>query len=90
MRIDKSQLAELNEKRLDKHKSDFEYIAGTLSDRQIDVDELIGKIGSLKIATPSWALGTGGTRFGRFPGGGEPATIEQKIEDISVLADLSR
>ena len=23
-------------------------------------------------AAPSWAVGTGGTRFGRFPGGGEP------------------
>ncbi|MCJ8329622.1 MAG: sugar isomerase [Lentisphaeria bacterium] len=89
MRIDKNQVAELNAKAADGHTNDFNYIADKLTAKGHDVDSLLEKIGSLKIATPSWALGTGATRFGRFPGGGEPATIEQKIEDISVLADLS-
>jgi L-rhamnose isomerase/sugar isomerase len=36
------------------------------------------------IAIPSWALGTGGTRFGRFSGGGEPRSLEEKLEDVGV------
>ena len=43
-----------------------------------------------QIAIPSWALGTGGTRFGRFPGGGEPRNLEEKIEDIGLLHALNK
>jgi L-rhamnose isomerase/sugar isomerase len=35
-------------------------------------------------------LGTGGTRFGRFPGGGEPRSLEEKIEDVGLLHALNR
>src|SRR5690606_30586594 len=38
---------------------------------------------------PSWALGTGGTRFGRFSGGGEPRSLEEKIEDVGLLHALN-
>jgi L-rhamnose isomerase/sugar isomerase len=37
------------------------------------------------VAAPSWAVGTGGTRFGRFPIGGEPRTTEEKIDDVATL-----
>jgi L-rhamnose isomerase/sugar isomerase len=43
-----------------------------------------------QIAIPSWALGTGGTRFGRFPGGGEPRNLEEKVEDIGLLHALNK
>ena len=43
-----------------------------------------------QVAIPSWALGSGGTRFGRFAGGGEPGTLEEKIEDIGLLHALNR
>ena len=33
----------------------------------------------------SWAFSAGGTRFFRFPYGGEPTSIFQKIEDASVV-----
>ena len=42
------------------------------------------------MAIPSWAIGTGGTRFGRFPGGGEPHNLEDKIADIGLLHALNR
>jgi len=42
------------------------------------------------VAIPSWALGTGGTRFGRFSGGGEPADLEQKIQDVGLLHALNQ
>ena len=35
-------------------------------------------------------MGTGGTRFGRFPGGGEPRTLEEKIEDVGLLHALNK
>ena len=38
----------------------------------------------------SWALGTGGTRFGRFSGGGEPRTLEEKIGDVGLLHALNQ
>ena len=41
------------------------------------------------VAAPSWALGTGGTRFGRFPGAGEPRTIEEKLDDVAALNGLT-
>ena len=37
----------------------------------------------------SWALGTGGTRFGRFPGGGEPRSLEEKIDDVGLIHALN-
>jgi len=43
-----------------------------------------------QIAIPSWALGTGGTRFGRFPSGGEPRSLNEKIEDIGLLHALNK
>src|SRR5690554_4539058 len=42
------------------------------------------------MAIPSWALGNGGTRFGRFSGGGEPRTLEEKIADVGLLHALNQ
>lgn len=45
---------------------------------------------AFQVAIPSWALGTGGTRFGRFAGGGEPRNLEEKIEDVGLLHALNQ
>jgi L-rhamnose isomerase/sugar isomerase len=45
-------------------------------------EEIIQKLVDFQIAIPSWALGTGGTRFGRFAGGGEPRTLEEKSKTL--------
>lgn len=50
---------------------------------------IIRKLIDFQIGIPSWALGTGGTRFGRFSSGGEPRNIEEKIEDIGLLHKLN-
>jgi L-rhamnose isomerase / sugar isomerase len=39
---------------------------------------------------PSWGLGTGGTRFARFPGPGEPRDIFEKLEDCGTVFKLVR
>lgn len=90
MRIDKHQIQEQNKKLAVKHRSSFDYLSSRLSDEGHDVESIIKKLGAFQIAIPSWALGTGGTRFGRFSGGGEPRTLEEKISDIGLLHALNK
>src|SRR5690554_175886 len=73
-----------------KHKHKFDYLKSTLADQQIDVEAIIRKLQDFQIAIPSWALGTGGTRFGRFSGGGEPRSLEEKIADVGLLHALNK
>jgi L-rhamnose isomerase / sugar isomerase len=72
------------------HAREFNFLAENLEKKGLNVEQLIQKLQALQIAIPSWALGTGGTRFGRFSGGGEPATLIQKIQDIGILHALNR
>ncbi len=86
MEIDQSQIENHNQKRLAEHKKKF----ASTADGTPSVDRLVQKLKAFQIAIPSWALGTGGTRFGRFPGGGEPRNLEEKIEDIGLLHALNK
>lgn len=74
-----------NEDLLKKHQNK---LAFTLSEIG-ETESIIQKLIDFQIAIPSWALGTGGTRFGRFAGGGEPRSIEEKIEDVGLLHALN-
>ena len=38
-----------------------------------------------EVAVPSWGVGTGGTRFARFPGPGEPVDVFDKLDDCAVI-----
>jgi L-rhamnose isomerase / sugar isomerase len=71
------------------HSSFFEAAATMLAANNADVNSIIRQLQALQVAIPSWALGTGGTRFGRFAGGGEPRTLDEKIEDVSLIRNLS-
>ena len=55
-----------------------------------NAEDIIQKLNAFNIAIPSWALGTGGTRFGRFSGGGEPRSLEEKIEDVGIIQALNK
>ena len=72
------------------HAREFNFLAENLEKKGLNVEALIQKLQDLQIAIPSWALGTGGTRFGRFSGGGEPSTLIQKIQDVGILHALNR
>lgn len=63
---------------------------GALLDDLNGEQEVIRQLMDFQIAIPSWALGTGGTRFGRFPSGGEPRSLEDKIADVGLLHALNR
>ena len=86
MTVNKEIIEKNNEAGLPNHKRNFEFISSGVS----NVENIIRKLIDFQIAIPSWALGTGGTRFGRFPGGGEPRNLEEKIEDIGLLHALNR
>ncbi len=79
-----------NDKTRATHAFHFLHIAEILTQKGIDVQDVIEKIKAFQVAIPSWALGTGGTRFGRFPGGGEPRSLEEKIDDVGLLHQLNR
>ena len=85
MILKKDQIEQNNKKSLSKHKKSFEFASAEID----SPDKVIKKLTDFQVAIPSWALGTGGTRFGRFPGGGEPGSLEEKIEDIGLLHALN-
>ncbi len=86
MLIEKNSIAAQNEKLLAQHSRSYNFITEKIT----GVDGVIKKLKDFQIAIPSWALGTGGTRFGRFSGSGEPRSLEEKIEDVGLLHQLNQ
>lgn len=86
MTLAPQQVQEANEALLAEHKRRFDFTAASIT----NVDALLQKLADFQVAIPSWALGTGGTRFGRFAGGGEPRSLEEKIEDVGLLHQLNQ
>ena len=86
MQIKKNTIAEFNGLHLANHKKKFDFTASEIN----NVEEIIQKLIAFQVAIPSWALGTGGTRFGRFSGSGEPRSLEEKMEDVGLLHALNQ
>jgi L-rhamnose isomerase/sugar isomerase len=86
MVIEQNKIAELNTSALQEHKRRFDFISEDVK----NIDELLRRLVDFQIAIPSWALGTGGTRFARFSGAGEPRSLEEKIEDVGLLHRLNQ
>ncbi len=89
MRLSNDLIQDINRPDINDHKNSFDQISSKLSKKGIDTPDIIEKLKAFQIAIPSWALGQGGTRFGRFLTGGEPRTLEEKIEDIGLLHALN-
>ncbi|HTS46071.1 MAG TPA: L-rhamnose isomerase [Puia sp.] len=85
MQIAKNKLQEYNQSLLSEHRRRYDFISSGIK----DVESMMKKLADFQVAIPSWALGTGGTRFGRFSIGGEPRNLEEKIEDIGLLHALN-
>jgi L-rhamnose isomerase/sugar isomerase len=77
-------------KQRQRHLAGIEYLKNTQELSDARFADLVATIKKLQVAIPSWALGTGGTRFGRFPQGGEPRTLEEKIEDVGLIRKLTQ
>ena len=85
MRIDKKQIDQHNSDLQKAHQKRFDFAKSEIP----HAESLIQKLIDFNVAIPSWALGTGGTRFARFSGAGEPGTLEQKMEDVGMLHALN-
>lgn len=70
--------------------SDFNALGERLARRGIDIAAIRARVATFGVAVPSWGVGTGGTRFARFPGTGEPRHIFDKLEDCAVIHTLTR
>ena len=81
--------AELNRALETETERDYASLGDRLTARGIDIEAVTEQVSRFGVALPSWGTGTGGTRFARFPGGGEPATVFDKIEDCAVINSLT-
>ena len=79
-----------NEKRMTALNADYDALGAKLARDGIDIDAITGKVAQFFVAVPSWGVGTGGTRFARFPGIGEPRNVFDKIDDCAVIHQLTR
>jgi L-rhamnose isomerase / sugar isomerase len=86
MQLTKQAIQEHNQPLLSAHKKQFDFVAEGVN----GLPDILQKLIDFQIAIPSWALGSGGTRFGRFAGGGEPRNLEEKIEDVGLLHALNQ
>ena len=89
-RMDSSLIQDDNAARLAAVGEDYDALAARLRRRGIDIDAVRERVARFGIAVPSWGVGTGGTRFARFPGPGEPRHVFEKTEDCGVIHQLTR
>jgi L-rhamnose isomerase/sugar isomerase len=88
-RIDPDVIASENAGREAGLRRDYAALAEQLDRRGVDIDRVKAKVAAFAVAVPSWGVGTGGTRFARFPGAGEPRDIFDKLDDCGVIHALT-
>lgn len=86
MRIERDKIEQHNQSLLAVHRRKLDFIMADIR----DAENVVRRLVDFQVAIPSWALGTGGTRFGRFTSGGEPRNLEEKITDVGLLHALNR
>lgn len=88
--IDAGQVEQHNASQRATLQADYDALGGMLSRRGVDIEALTATAQTFAVALPSWGVGTGGTRFARFPGKGEPRDVTEKLEDCAVIHQLTR
>ncbi|WP_400077578.1 sugar isomerase [Winogradskyella sp. R77965] len=90
MIINNQHIEDSNKSKHEEHSENFDFLANRLAKNGHDVANIVSKLADFQVAIPSWALGAGGTRFGRFGFYGEPSNLEQKIDDVGILHSLTQ
>jgi L-rhamnose isomerase / sugar isomerase len=88
--FDGEQVVRENLKSFEALEDDYDHLQRQLARRGIDIELLTQKATAFQVSVPSWGVGTGGTRFARFPGPGEPRNVFEKVEDCEVVFRLTR
>ena len=83
-------IEEANAAALPAHEDDYGALARRLARRGIAIEPITAALAAFAVAVPTWGVGTGGTRFARFPGPGEPRGIFEKLEDCATIHQLTR
>ncbi|MGJ5619435.1 L-rhamnose catabolism isomerase [Sulfitobacter sp. MF3-043] len=83
-------IAQCNEMAAARMHADYDALGAHLDRRGIDIEQIKAKVATYGLAVPSWGVGTGGTRFARFPGTGEPRDIFDKLSDCGLIHQLTR
>ncbi|HEV8254116.1 MAG TPA: L-rhamnose catabolism isomerase [Vicinamibacteria bacterium] len=89
-RVSDEHVAEENRRGLAELQEDYEHLGRQLARRGVEIEKLTERAGAFRVAVPSWGVGTGGTRFARFAGPGEPRNVFEKLEDCEVIHALVR
>jgi L-rhamnose isomerase/sugar isomerase len=89
MPIEPSLVDAANAAEVDTLRRDYQTLGERLVRRGIDIEVIKAKAAGFGVAVPSWGVGTGGTRFARFPGPGEPRGIFDKLQDCAVIHRLT-
>jgi len=71
-------------------QADYEHLGAQLARRGVSIEAVRQQVAAFGVAIPSWGVGTGGTRFARFPGPGEPRHVFDKLQDCGVIQQLAR
>lgn len=87
--IDASVIEQNNAAADDTLRADYAALGAQLDRRGIAIDDVKAKVAAYGVAIPSWGVGTGGTRFARFPGPGEPRDVFDKLDDCGVIHRLT-
>ncbi len=83
-------IASDNQRRLAALEEDYDALQRRLERGGVDIERLTERAAAFRVAVPSWGVATGGTRFARFPGPGEPRTVLEKVEDCGVIQALTQ
>jgi len=89
-RIPESLVAENNAKLSSGLDEDYAALGRRLERNGVDIEAVTSKVAAFAVAVPTWGVGTGGTRFARFPGPGEPRGVFDKLEDCATIHQLTR
>ncbi|MCD9622409.1 TIM barrel protein [Rhabdothermincola salaria] len=89
IRIETASIAEAEAGLRDHHDADLDHASEVVARSGASAHDVVAALRGFSVAAPSWALGTGSTRFGRFPIPGEPRTVEEKVDDVAALHALT-
>jgi len=89
-RIPDALVAEKNARLGPGHEEDYDALGTRLARSGVDIEKITAKVAGFAVAVPTWGVGTGGTRFARFPGPGEPRGVFDKLEDCATIHQLTR
>ena len=89
-RIPEALIGEENARLAAAQAEDYAALGRRLGRAGVDIEAITARVAAFAVAVPTWGVGTGGTRFARFPGPGEPRGIFDKLEDCATIHQLTR